>query len=360
MASSDVGGRPDEEIAAALEVPTRRAGPRRGHGRGGHAGAGGGAHRGSGEEGGAAPGGGGGRPRARARRRRRRLLAQAEPLALSPGDAARRAWLQQMISGNVWVETGATRTFVMIAQQLRAGHDVDLALRSLVPIAHRCWWTRTRETTRRYLVDAATGMGVAGDDPRVLAVIALADPEVTGQSVLAHVSRLRLHDVEDPDAAMYVGIAAEKAGDFAAGGRFLSAAVEGLRDQVRLGSLTQALVHYAWVAAHTGDWEAAATAAAEAAALARDTRQPQYGLTGELVGALVAALRGTEPDVEPLLAEPERTLIAMRGGPLLATAHLARGAAALGDGRHDDAFRHLWPVFDQGDRRFTASCAGRA
>lgn len=36
----------------------------------------------------------------------------------------------------------------------------------------------------------------------------------------------------------------------------------------------------------------------------------------------------------------------MHGGPLLATAHLARGAAALGDGRNGDAFRHLWPIFD--------------
>src|SRR5439155_23845388 len=43
---------------------------------------------------------------------------------------------------------------------------------------------------------------------------------------------------------------------------------------------------------------------------------------------------------------------AMKGGPLLATAHLARGAAALGDGRHDDAFQHLWPVFYDNDSVF--------
>jgi DNA-binding CsgD family transcriptional regulator len=53
-----------------------------------------------------------------------------------------------------------------------------------------------------------------------------------------------------------------------------------------------------------------------------------------------------------VLAEPERALLAMKGGPLLATAHLARGAAALGDGRHDDAFQHLWPVFDENDSAF--------
>src|SRR5437870_12961575 len=42
----------------------------------------------------------------------------------------------------------------------------------------------------------------------------------------------------------------------------------------------------------------------------------------------------------------------MKGGPLLATAHLARGAAAIGDGRHEDAFQHLWPVFDETDSVF--------
>ena len=81
--------------------------------------------------------------------------------------------------------------------------------------------------------------------------------------------------------------------------------------------------------------------------LARDTRQPEYGLTGELVAALATALRGTEPDLAARLAEPERTLRAMNGGPLLAPAHLARSTEALADGRHRDAFRHLWPVFDE-------------
>jgi hypothetical protein len=129
------------------------------------------------------------------------------------------------------------------------------------------------------------------------------------------VAHIRLHQVDDPVPAMDVGIAAEKAGDFSAGVRFLVHAVEGLREQVRLGPLTQALVHLAWAAMHTGEWGVAAAAAAEGARLARDTRQPQYGLTGELVGALVTAVRGTEPDFEAIVAQPERILQSMKGGP---------------------------------------------
>ncbi len=278
-----------------------------------------------------------------------RLLREAESLELGPLESARIDWLQQMISGDVWSETGAARTFVRIAEQLHAGGDPDAALRSLVPVAHRCWWTRSRARTRQYVVDAAEDIGFPPDDPRLLAVIALADPESTAPSVLRRVARLRLQETSDPVAATHAGIAAETAGDFVAGSRFLARAVERLREQSRLGMLTQALVHYAWAATYAGDWEAAERAGAEAATLARETRQPQFGLTGQLIGALVAALRGSETDLDAMLTGPERAVTAMKGGPLLAPAHLARGAAALGEGRHDDAFRALWPVFDEDD-----------
>jgi len=278
-----------------------------------------------------------------------RLLREAESLELGPLEAARMAWLQQMISGDVWFEKGAAKTFVTIAERLCDGGDPDAALRSLVPVAHRCWWTRSRPRTRQYIVDAAEGIGFPDDDPRLLVVIALANPELTAPSVRRRVAELRLQEMTDPVAAMYVGIAAEKAGDFAAGSRFLARAVERLREQSRLGMLTQALVHYAWAATYAGDWEAAERAGGEAATLARETRQPQFGLTGQLLAALAAALRGSETDLDAMLSAPERALTAMRGGPLLAPAHLARGAAALSEGRHNDAFRALWPVFDEAD-----------
>jgi DNA-binding CsgD family transcriptional regulator len=282
----------------------------------------------------------------------RRLLQQAEPLDVGELEAARLAWLHQMISGDVWFERGAAKTFVTIARRARAAGDADMALGSLVPIAHRCWWTRSQPRTRKYVVDAAQEMGFPDDDPRLLAVMALADPEAMGRSALLRVSQIRLHDVTDPLAAIHVGIAAEKAGDFDLGARFLGRAVDRLREQGRLGLLTQALVHYAWAATYAGHWSAAAAAGSEAARLARDTDQPQYGLTGELIAGLVAGLRGNESDLEGRIAGPERTLRTMNGGPLLAPAHLARGAAALGEGQYEEAFRHLWPVFDDADPAF--------
>ena len=278
----------------------------------------------------------------------RGLLEQAESLEVGELEAAKLAWLQQMVSGDVWVERGAAKTFVTIARRAQAADDPDMALGSLVPIAQRSWWTQTRTRTRKYVVDAAQGLGFREDEPRLLAIMALTDPERTGRSVLLRLSRIRLHNVTDPLAAIHVGIAAENVGDFALGARFLGRAVDRLRKQGRLGVLTQALSHYSWAAVHAGDWSAAAAAGSEAARLSRDTDQLEFGLTGELYAGLVAALRGHEPEI----AGPERTLRAMNGGPLLAPAHLARGAAALGDGRYADAFDHLWPVFDEAHPAF--------
>ena len=190
------------------------------------------------------------------------------------------------------------------------------------------------------------------DDPRLLAVVAMADPEAEGQAVLKHASHRRRAQRMDAVDEMLVGIAAEKSGDFALGARLLAGAVDGLRAQVRLGPLTQALVHFAWTATQTGDWSTAVTAGQEAASLARDTRQPQYGVTGELMAAYAQALLGNAPDLDAALAASERRVLAIKSPPLLTTLHLARGAAALGEGRNDEAFRHLWPVFDETDGAF--------
>lgn len=175
----------------------------------------------------------------------------------------------------------------------------------------------------------------------------MADPEGTGASVLRRVAEVRSHELADPVAAMHIGIAAEKAGDFQLGSRILNGAVSGLRAQIRLVPLTQALVHFAWAATQTGEWPAAVAAGEEAASLAEDTRQPLYGVTGQLIASLARALLGSTGEVDASLGESERRVLAMKSTPLLTTAHLARGAAALGDGHYDDAFRHLWPIFDE-------------
>ena len=200
----------------------------------------------------------------------------AEPIELGPLEAARLAWLRQMISGDVWVQAGATRTFVEIATQMAAGGDRDAALGSLVPIAHRCWWTRTRARTRQYLVEAAEAIGSPADDPRVLAVIALADPEGTAALVRGRLAALRGARGRRP-AGRDAPRDRRRKGWRLRRRRAASSPAPSTACASRAGSapLTQALVHHAWAATHTGDWETAVAAAGlEAARLADDTRQP--------------------------------------------------------------------------------------
>src|SRR5260370_35338855 len=128
----------------------------------------------------------------------RLLVDEATSFDLDARDLARVAWFHQILSGSVWIESGAARTFVTIAEQLRDGGDADMALRSLVPIAHRCWWTRTKTRTREYLVEAALAMGMAEDDPRVLAASGFAAPQRPGPRSLNPARRYPPHRSASP------------------------------------------------------------------------------------------------------------------------------------------------------------------
>ncbi len=57
-----------------------------------------------------------------------RMVAEAQQLGLGAAEAARLAWLRQMISGDVWREAGATKVFVAIARAMSDGGDLDMAL----------------------------------------------------------------------------------------------------------------------------------------------------------------------------------------------------------------------------------------
>ncbi len=112
----------------------------------------------------------------------RRLLEQAEPLDVGELEAARLAWLQQMISGDVWFERGAAKTFVTIARRARDAGDADtgagLAGADRASLLVDAVSTEDPEVRRR----CSAGDGVPEDDPRLLAVMALADPEAMGRS----------------------------------------------------------------------------------------------------------------------------------------------------------------------------------
>ncbi|MEA2284250.1 MAG: hypothetical protein QOJ21_293, partial [Solirubrobacteraceae bacterium] len=289
-----------------------------------------------------------------------RLLQEAEPLDLDPLQNARLAWRREMAQGGLWSGASRIPPFVEIAERLRRDGATDLALDALHTVALRCWWSNPEDETRELLVSTAERIGVPPDSPQLLAILALAAPVERGAVVVRRMARLHADEVSDPLEALHLGMAGTAVGTFDRAAAFLEAAVEGLRGQGRIGVLAQALVHQAWGAVHIGNWQLAVAAADEADRLAGGTSQPRWLAAGRLAGATVAGLRGDQERADSLAAAAEELLLPTGASPMLSLVALARGAAALSDGRHDAAHDHLRRIFDPADSAFQPFIRGWA
>ena len=153
-------------------------------------------------------------------------------------------------------------------------------------------------------MSAAERLSVPDSSPRLLAVLAQADPVKNGAAVIDQISRLT-PDHADPAGMYLIGLAASAVWAYDLGLVFLNAAVDGLRAQGRLGLLAQALTAQAWAAVHTAREPLAVSAAEEGIALARETGQPRLAVTAQLAKAAIAAERGDLAVAEALAREAE-------------------------------------------------------
>jgi ATP/maltotriose-dependent transcriptional regulator MalT len=154
---------------------------------------------------------------------------------------------------------------------------------------------------------------------------------------------------DDPEAMHLLGAAALLVGAFDLAAGFLAASAEGLRAQGRLGHLARVLFLWATAAVHLADLDAAIPTADEARRLALETGEPLWAAGALAVQAMLAALHGEFEVAEALAAEAERLSRPIGASFVLAAIQLARGLAALGNGRHEEAYGHLRRVFDPTD-----------
>jgi DNA-binding CsgD family transcriptional regulator len=278
-----------------------------------------------------------------------RLLRAGEHLALGPLDQARLTWLRELGEEDAW--SGATRVaaFAAIAERMRADGDATRALGALRMVALRCWWSNPPPEVRALVIATAERIPVPEDHPERIAILALAGPLERGAAVVDRLAGLGPEAGSDPQAAHLLGLAATGVGAFAEAEHRLEASVAGLRAQGRLGLLAQALVTQAWTGLHRGSWRLAGLAAAEAARLAHETAQPHWVTVAQLAEATLAAYRGDVENAEALAAQGERAFLPIGAHPMLALVQLARGAAALADGRPGEAYEQLRRVFDPAD-----------
>jgi DNA-binding CsgD family transcriptional regulator len=278
------------------------------------------------------------------------LLREVERLAPGPLERARATWIEEMADPRPL--GSAARAAALIAAAERAGEagDRDLHIDLLWLVALRAWWADPGPAERRILVAAASRLGDAGAaDPRVVAIYAYADPVGHAPAVLARLRAVAEDRRPDTELARHLGPAAVVVGAFDIAMTLLATAVEGLRAEGRLGHLPRMLALYGTVAARLADWDVAIPAAEEARRLAIEFGEKMWETAADIVVSTIAGMRGDAETAEHAAALAERVGLRRGAATTVALAQFGRVQAALGAGRHADAYRFAERLFDPAD-----------
>jgi DNA-binding CsgD family transcriptional regulator len=205
--------------------------------------------------------------------------------------------------------------------------------------------------TRQRMTSVAGAIPVNSDDPKLLFVLALADPAGRGARVLARIGRHRPGS-GSPVQDMWLGLAALGIGACGQVEGFLDAAEAGERARGELVMLARVLLGQAWVKALLGRADLAGTAAEECCRLQTEVGNPVWAACAQAVLSMLAGRRGDAATATGLADQAEKVLVFAGVPPLLAQVQLARGIAALGAGRYREAYEELVRIFDQADTAY--------
>jgi DNA-binding CsgD family transcriptional regulator len=285
------------------------------------------------------------------------LLTKAARTSLSRLDQARMEWLREIFNDGVPGDAGRVLDLCRIAAESAAAGDTDLALNLLLGAALRCWWADTGPAARARVAEVTDSLVAArdGGDPRYVAALAVAEPVLRGRQALAILDAVVIETVSDPAALWLLGMAAHAIGSPVHAADFLGRAETRLRQQGRLGLLSQVLVMQAIDHLELGDWDRALASLEEGRQLARETGQPIWDAGSLSVHCLVLGLRGQSDEALAMAAEAERAAGGRRLSDLLACVQVARGYALINMGEYGQAYDELRRVFDSGDPAFDAT-----
>ncbi|MFJ7905716.1 ATP-binding protein [Kitasatospora sp. NPDC096204] len=280
-----------------------------------------------------------------------RLLDHALTGRLSRQQHARTVWLRGSCDEGLHSHSSGALSLTALAEEM-AAEDPVLALRILWSAAQLCFWSAPGPEARREILAAVERMVTDELDPWRLAICAYAAPVERGAYVLDRARDVVLREGDDGRAYRMLSTAALLAGDFGLARSFSEAGSAGLRAQGRLGLLARTVGADAWSALVTGDLGAAITATEESRRLARETSQTMMYALMTATAAKLAALRGEQDDALLLAEAAEEIGLPVGARPVLATAAMARGLAALGQGRFEEAYGHFRRLHDPADPAF--------
>jgi DNA-binding CsgD family transcriptional regulator len=284
-----------------------------------------------------------------------RLLDQAAGSGLSAQQRVKVSWLRGSFDEGLRQQASNATMLTALAEEVAAGGDVELAVRILWSAAQLCFWSEPGMPVRQLVLAAAERLPLDDLDPWLLAILAYVAPIGRGAVVMDRARRVVQRAGDDGRAYRMLSTGALLCGAFDLSRDFSAAAATALRSQGRLGLLARVVGAEAWSAIVVGDLSAAIVACDESRRLARETTQPLMYALMTATAARLAALRGEAAKALALAGEAEETGLPAGARPVLATALMARGLAALADGRFDEAYGHFRRLHDPADPAFQIS-----
>ena len=281
------------------------------------------------------------------------ILRDVERLDLGPLERMRITLIEEIATTRPLGDAARFTELTAVAEEAGQAGDHELHVDLLWLVASRSWWVDPGPAARRVLIEAAHRLGGAdAADPRVFAIHAYADPYGHAPGVLARLRATANERSRDTEVARHFGPAALVVGAFDLGADFLGTAVDALRDEGRLRHLPRMLMLYSSMAARLADWDVAIPAAAEARRLAEELGDPQAEAAADTAVSLIAGMRGDERAAERAAAEAERVAEPAGANITVAFAQFGRVVAALGSGRHADAYNSAQRLFDPADSAY--------
>ncbi|MGW2180477.1 helix-turn-helix transcriptional regulator [Streptomyces sp. NPDC001732] len=281
----------------------------------------------------------------------RQQLTEARAAELQPEERLRLTLWTEALNEESWFSPERVRAFADVADQLAAAdtEGAALALKALWPLSIGCWYGNPAEETRGLFVKAARRLQRHDREPMALAVAACADPVGEAAWVIDRTAGIAPGVVNDPAEQHALGASLTAIWGFDLSWPYLSAAIDGLRQQGRLGLLGEALASQAWAAIPLGKHRLARAAADESRRLSRDTGRPRWAYVSDLALATLESERGEFDRADELIRTTEAELLSVGAQSILGFAQVARGRYAMVKKQYNDAYEQLARVLDPGD-----------
>jgi DNA-binding CsgD family transcriptional regulator len=280
------------------------------------------------------------------------LVNRAARLPLSDLDLARMEWLREIFHDGVPGDPARVLELCEMADESLKAGETNLTLNLLLGAALRCWWSDAGPRARTRVITSAERLDASQDDPRRLAVLAVADPLRQGSPVIRRLHAVVLESVTDPAGLWLLGMAAHAVGEPVRAADLLARAETKLRDDGRLGLLSQVLTMQVLDNVELGDWGRADAALQEGRRLALETGQSIWDTGTRTLTAIMAALHGDNDQAQAVATEAEHAANGRRLNDLLSCVQLARGIGLTTAGEYSAAYDALLRLFDPGDAAF--------